>query len=366
MGNSYYRWSTPDDVTLFVQLVSPTGVGSTGMTPEVAIRRVRATHGAPLDNYFWNGSTFVNSAVWLPMAEMDAINSPGLYTYLFQQSAVGSEWVYLVYYRHTIDPVGFAVEEHIVTDELFIPQGSPVVPVLPGDTVMGKLVAMEDPTRPVPLANADAVWDEMLNQHLDPGSTGEALSRLTTALRGSKQITVQLRDTLAAPIQGAQVDIYDAINANFLSRVWTDISGNAVLALDPAQYALRIFRSGYAFTVPEMLTVTVDATVTYVGSSVIVIIPPSAPNLCVIFGTIRNAGGQPVVNSRVQAYSVTPQTVNGVQEGDPVACTVTDANGAFRLELERLAQVNFTIEDTGLNVIRTVPDLAMQDLASWV
>jgi hypothetical protein len=49
-----------------------------------------------------------------------------------------------------------------------------------------------------------------------------------------------------------------------------------------------------------------------------------------------------------------------------VACTVTDANGAFRLELERLAQVNFTIEDTGLNVIRTVPDLAMQDLASWV
>lgn len=365
MGNSYYRWSTADDISLFVQLVSPTGLGVPGKIPEVAIRRARATHGGPLDLYFWNGTTWQNTAAWLPMGEVDAVECPGLYTYLFGQSAVASEWVYLVYFRHTVDPKGFAVEEHIVTDELYIPTPSPVVPVLPGDTVMGKLVAMEDPAMPVALANADAVWDEALAQHLTPGSTGEALAKLGMALTGSKQITVQVIDTGAMPIQGCVVDIFGPTNTNFLSRLHTDMLGEVVLAIDPGTYAIRLWASGYAFTVPEMLTVTVDATVTYTGTSLIIIVPPSSPNLCAIYGTVRDAGGNPVCNSRVQAYAVTPQIINGTQESVQVACTVTDANGYFRLELERLAEVTFTIEDTGLEVVRTVPDLPSQDIATW-
>ena len=183
---------------------------------------------------------------------------------------------------------------------------------------------------------------------------------------GSQQITVQLRDTVAAPIQGGQIDIYDALNTTFLGRVYTPVSGNVNIVLDPGTYSLRIFKSSYTFTVPITLVVTGDTTVTYIGSTVVVIMPPSAPNLCVIYGTIRNAGGIPVANARVHAYSVLPQTVGNVQEGDPIACTVTDANGEFQLELERTAQVNFTIETTGLDVIRTVPNLPMQNLVTWV
>jgi hypothetical protein len=365
MSNSYYRWATPDDLTLFVQLVSPTGQGVPGMTPEVAIRRIRATHGGPLDGYFWNGATFQNTPVWLPMSELDAANCPGLYTYLFGQSAIGAETVYLVYYRHTVAPVGFAVEEHLVTNELFIPQGSPVVPVLPGDTVMGRLVAMEDPTKPVALANADAVWDEMLAQHLNPGSTGEALARLAAGLVGAWQIEINVQDTTPAPIQGVRIDIFDNTNTNFLGRVYTDLNGKVNVALDTGAYALRMFKSGYSFTVPEVLTVTADGSVTYTGTSLIIIVPPSDPNLCAIYGTVRNAAGKPVPNARVTVYASTPQIVQGTQQHIEIACTLTDGNGFFRVELERLAKVNFAIEDTGLDVERTVPDAPTQDLATW-
>jgi len=365
MADNIYRWSPSDDANLFVSLIAPSGQGVPGMIPEVAIRRVRATHGGALDGYFWNGATFQNSPVWLPLVEFDAVNNPGLYTYLFQHSLIASQWTYLLYYRHTAAPVGYAVEEHVFTSELFIPAGSPVVPVDPNATVMGKLVAMEDPTQPVALANADATWDETLAQHLNPGSTGEALSLLTLALRGAFQIEINLEDTLSTPLQGAQVDIYDNTNTHFLGRVYTDVNGHVNVALDTGAYALRIFKSGYAFTVPEVLTVTADVSVTYVGTTLIIIVPPSDPSLCAIFGTIRNAAGKPVANARVVAYAVTPQVIQGTQKHLEVACVVTDGNGFFRMELERGAQITFQIEDTGLDVFRTVPDYPTQDLATW-
>lgn len=213
---------------------------------------------------------------------------------------------------------------------------------------------------------ADVVWDAPMGDHTIPGSFGAAIMGITVPTVSSKQITLQIRGPLSVPLQGAQIDVFDSTNTFFLGRVTTPVSGNINVALDPGVYSLRIFKSGFAFTIPEILTVTVDAVVTFTGTGLVVILPPSAPNLCAIYGTVRDAGGNPVVNVKVQAYSVTPQTVSGVQEGEAIACTVTDATGFFRIELERKAEVTFTIETTGLEVVRTVPDLPSQDVATWV
>jgi len=363
--SEFNRWAPTDDILLFLELVSPTGQGVPGMTPEIAIKRMKATHGGPLDGYYWNGTMFQNTPVWLPLVEVDGVNCPGLYQYWFAQSAIGAETTYLVYYRHQVDPVGFTVEEIIITSELYLPAGSPVVPVLPGDTVMGKLQAMEDPTMPVALANADAVWDEMLGQHLLPGSTGEALNKLAAGLVGAYQITLAVVDTLAVALQGVRIDIFDALGTGFLGRVWTAIGGAVNVALDAGTYQLRLFKSGYSFTVPELLTVSADATATFIGTNLMVIVPPSDPNLCAIYGVVRNIAGQPVPNARVTAYATTPQIIQGTQQHSEIACTLTDGTGFFRMELERLALVNFAIEDTNLDVERTVPDAPTQDLATW-
>jgi len=366
MSNSYYRWSPNDDISLFVQLVSPTGLGSAGGSPEVAIRRMRATHGGALDGHYWDGvGAFTNVPTWLPMTEVDAANQPGLYTYLFQQSLVGSEWVYFVYFRHTVAPLGFAVEEHLITNELFIPTSSPAVPILPGDTVMGRLAAMEDPNEAVAQANADAVWDEAANQHLTPGTTGALLNACAAAHAGAYQIEVNVQDQALDPIHGVQVDIYDAGNSAFLTRLWTNVDGKANVALDAGNYNVRLFASGYSFTVPEPLLVTADGSVTFQGTSLIIITPPSSPDLCVIFGTIRNAAGTPIAGACVKAYAETPQVVGGTQGSEVVAQTSTDANGYFEIELMRGAVVNFTIEGTDVDVTKTVPDQASQDITTW-
>ena len=364
MGKTYYHWSTTREIPLVLNLVSPSGGGATGLTPEVAIRRWRDAAGNPLDGYFWNGSGFINTPTWLPMVEVDAANYPGGYEYNFEQP--GTEQLYLVYYRHTVAPIGFDLEQHIVSDELFIPQASPAVPVLPGDTVMGRLAAMEDSTGAVATANADAVWDEPLVDHQLPGSTGEALGGCCAAGNvGAYQIDITVNDDGGAPIQGCQVDCYDAANTNHLFRTFTDINGQVSVALDAGDYNFRLFASGFSFTVPEPLTVAADAPVTWVGTSLTSLITPSAPDLCVIFGTIRDAMGEPIAGACVEAYAVTPQTLSGIQKGDQVVTTSTDANGWFQLELVRNLVVQFTIEGTAFDFERTVPDLPSQDVTTW-
>lgn len=230
----YYRHGKTDDVFLALQVIDPaTGEGVAGATPEVAIRRARASQGGgPLDNWFWDGVGFSGTPTWLPMVEIDGANTPGLYTYLFEQSLVAGNIIYLVYFRNATPPVGFAVEQHIVTDELFIPIGAGVVPVIPGDTVMGRLAAMEIPTGAVAQANADAAWDEILAGHLTPGSTGAALAACAAGETGAREITVYLDDQHGAPIVGAQVDLFDAADLVFIGRQHTAVDGTCTFAID--------------------------------------------------------------------------------------------------------------------------------------
>jgi hypothetical protein len=366
MGQSYYKWSTNDDVQLFVTLTDPiTKLGSTGKTPEVSIRRVRELHGVPLDNYFWNGTIFTATPTWINMTALDATNSPGEYYYRFEQSLVQSEWVYSVTFRHTSTPIGFSVEHHAFTDEIYVPVGAPVVVIPGGTTILGKIIDMEDPTKAVPLANADAVWDEILAGHLSAGSTGEALAASASESIGAFQIDVTVEDQDTNPLQGVQVNVYDDTNTTFITKVWTDAAGEVSVALDGGNYKVRLFKSGYSFTVPESLVVTADASVLYSGTNLVVITPPSAPDLCVVYGTVRDASGIPIPGACVEVFAIVPQVASGSQQGDRIAHTQTDSTGYFEIELVRNSQVQLKIDIAGLDLKKTVPDAASQDLATW-
>jgi len=371
MGSSYYRWGLSSDVPLFLQLTENNGSGSTGKSPEVAIRRHRTTAGVLLDNNYYDGAGgFTAIVTWLALSEFDSVNNPGLYLYQFDQSSVGVDTIYTVYFRNTSAPIGFAVEEHVFSNELYIPASSPAVPVIPGDTVMGRLADMENATSPVALANADAVWDETLSDHLLPGSTGEALSLVTASFVGARQIDMLVEDTGSIVIQGAQVDLYDQANTTYLGlRKYSDINGKLSIALDDGNFNLRVFASGYSFTTPIPLAVTADVLepnpFVIQGTPGFSITPPSAPDLCVIYGTLRNAGGVAIAGACIQVYAVTPQVVSGVQKGSKIARTTTNVNGYFEIELVRTAEVNIEIEDADIDVERTVPDAASQDFTTW-
>jgi len=165
----YIRWPSDANIPLVLSLVETTGVGSVGKTPEVSIRRIRETHGGNLDNQFWDGAAFSPAPVWHQLLEVDAVNQPGLYSYLFEQALVGLEWIYTVYYRHTTSPVGFAVETHVITNEVYIPRTQPDPVLIGPETIMGQLELVKG------LLHHNAMLD---NQVFDEGQLLSARLRM--------------------------------------------------------------------------------------------------------------------------------------------------------------------------------------------
>ena len=137
----YIRWPTNQDVPLILTLADVNGLPLTGKVPQVSIRRYKETRGPLLDNYYWNAplQNFVAAPVWYNMTEVDAVGSPGLYAYTFEQTLVGVEHIYHVYYRHTASPVGFSFECHMITNEVYIPSSQPDPIVVGPDSIMGQL-----------------------------------------------------------------------------------------------------------------------------------------------------------------------------------------------------------------------------------
>jgi hypothetical protein len=140
--DGYSRWPSDAKIPLVLSLADSNGLAVRGAHPEVSIRRYRETHGNALDNHYWAGLdtfAFTPTPTWLPMVEIDSVNSPGLYAYIFKQDFVGLEWVYHVYYRNLTDPIGFFVEEHLITNEVYIPETQPDPIILGSESVMGQL-----------------------------------------------------------------------------------------------------------------------------------------------------------------------------------------------------------------------------------
>lgn len=137
----YIRWPSNQDIPLILTLADASAQPVTGKVPQVSIRRFKETRGPLLDNYFWNAPSqnFIAFPVWYNMTEVDAANSPGLYAYTFEQTLVGVEHIYHVYYRHTSVPVGFSFESHMVTNEVYIPSSQPDPIVVGPDSIMGQL-----------------------------------------------------------------------------------------------------------------------------------------------------------------------------------------------------------------------------------
>jgi hypothetical protein len=136
------RWNTAQDVDLHLTLANADGTAATGKAPIVQIRRHRETHGGALDNWFWNGATFVAGPVGFVMPEVP--DSPGVYRYTFAQTLVGLEHQYLCYFEHLVDPVGIAHEIHTITDEVFVPTTQPDPIVVGPDSVMGQIELVKD------------------------------------------------------------------------------------------------------------------------------------------------------------------------------------------------------------------------------
>lgn len=145
MGNQeLYRWPKHADVNFWLLLLNDDGTPATGNAPTVQIRRERELYGAALDLYWWDGAGFVDTVQRLVLTEWDATNHPGWYRYSFAQSALGLARQYIVFFEHTVAPVGSAAETHVFTDEIFVTEGQTAPVTVTNQTVLGNLELMKD------------------------------------------------------------------------------------------------------------------------------------------------------------------------------------------------------------------------------
>lgn len=183
---------------------------------------------------------------------------------------------------------------------------------------------------------------------------------------GARAITLHFQEADTTPIPDAMCYIRNAADDTTLWTVGpSDSGGDIAVSVNDATYNLRPVKIRVEWsTVPQPMVVTADATVNVEGA-VQVPSAASAPNLCVIYGTVRDDGGVVLIGAEVDAYAITPQVVSGVQMAKRIASATTDAVGYFELELEKTAEVRFSIEDAGRDETLTVPNLAKQDIATW-
>jgi hypothetical protein len=139
----HFRWATTENIPLFLELGN-LGLPVTGASPTVAIRRYRDINGAILDGYYWDGAVFTATPTWHLLIEVDKSNSPGLYTYLFEQKLVGLQYQYMIYYKNAAGPQGFAVESILVTNEVYIPEVQPDPIIVGPNSIMGQLELIKD------------------------------------------------------------------------------------------------------------------------------------------------------------------------------------------------------------------------------
>lgn len=184
---------------------------------------------------------------------------------------------------------------------------------------------------------------------------------------GTRTITITVEDQFSNPVPGVVVDIYDASDVVFLRRASdNDLDGIVSVNLDDGTYSVRIANSNFqADNIPETLVVTADAAVTYSGTTAGIIPPPSAPNFCVVFGTLRDVNGVVHADSCIDFYATTPQAVPTVQLTSRIKQVITDENGFFTVELERTARISMQAPDAGIDALKDVPDAVSQDLSTW-
>lgn len=297
-------------VPLDLMIISSVG-GVTGQSPTVLLQRKS-------DGLYWDGGTgFVVTPTQLPLAEVDPVNQPGLYSRPFSSpiNILTSE-TFVAYYTNAnptypgnaVDELVFSTQQATV-NSLQIAQAvaakilvNPAIPIDSADIASQALLleAEED------IDNIEA--NMALESTLDAFAvnTGNSLSLILSIIQpliGTNQITFVFTDQNLLPVPGIKVTIKNTTSLITLAVGVSDINGQFTLGLPSGTFNVLFYKPFYSFvTQPYVLTVTTNQTVPITATS---FQPTSAiPNVCACYCYLLDAMGQPVVGEMVRAKLV--------------------------------------------------------------
>jgi hypothetical protein len=151
---------------------------------------------------------------------------------------------------------------------------------------------------------------------------------------GANQViinTFQLPDSI--PVIGTQVQVLNQNQSATVGLLSSNSTGQTAFALDNGINKLRMYKSGWVFTVPESIIVSGNLSDTFYANIFNPGNPPAA-NLCRVYGWIRDLKGQPVASVTVEAkISTTPLRYQTVLISPYYRTTSTDSDGYWYMDL---------------------------------
>jgi len=205
-----------DSIRAYLSLISA-GSGVTGKSPTAVVQRLSDSLYLQADGVTWASATFSH-----PMAEVDAVDEPGLYSYTLAAAALDYD-------------AGFPGYFFILTEA--------TTPVLEHKVT-------------VPLRRS--AWDDVRTDHQTSGTFGEDFALLSLTTVGAEgDITLTIVDGSSNPVEGALVRIFDVTGTRLVARAYTDAFGQITAGLPVGTYKVRTYKGGFDFTTQNPTTVSV-------------------------------------------------------------------------------------------------------------
>lgn len=155
---------------------------------------------------------------------------------------------------------------------------------------------------------------------------------------GSRQVTINIKDGVAAPIPDVSVRIANSDGSITITSGVTDSLGNITFALDDDDYQVILRKAFVNFTVPELLTVAGDATHEYTGT-VLSPASPAEPGTCVVYGVVVDNGNSVVEGAEIFINAVENDIFSNTQKVVKDSRTTSDNNGFWQIEVIRSSEL---------------------------
>lgn len=165
------------------------------------------------------------------------------------------------------------------------------------------------------------------------------------------RVLVKTNEVTPLPVDGVNVYVYDEGGAALVTSGVTGApasAGTVEFILLEGSYTLRLWKAGYGFTLPQLISVESPPSTTndFLVTAAVVQKPLSTdPTRCVVYGYLRKPGGAPRVGADVTfTFLGTPRRVgDDVVVGGKVHAR-TDARGYIQAELLRGGHYGATVE----------------------
>jgi hypothetical protein len=183
---------------------------------------------------------------------------------------------------------------------------------------------------------------------------------------GIRDIDIGVTDSgTGVSLADVQVEIWNvAENVLYIGKL-TDGAGGASFGLGNGTYHVRMYRLGYTFTVPEVLVVTGDATVSYTGTEAASGSAPAGTQLLrgyLVLNSLTGNTGAMIFAAIAQNNSIIDHAVLSSQKTEDTAAI----DGYFELYLAKGGTFNITARDPQNVVFYSKRITVTDDDTAWI